>query len=235
MNASLVLLPGLNNTRAVFEQVVAALPAEVTGLAMDNPALPSVDDIAQALLPNLPERFWLAGFSFGGYVAMALLAAEPRRVQGIAMICTTPAGENPAVAAKRQAALEAVAQGRYLEMIDAQAAMAFHPDSLRNADLMQRRKTMVRDYGPERFSEHLRATMHRPDRSALLDGSRPTLVVSGSHDQAFTPEVMAYAADIPGARQVTIQGAGHLIPMEKPHELARTLADWVMGTQPSGT
>ena len=109
MTASLVLIPGLNNTRAVFDQVVSELPPDVLGMALDNPALPSVDEIAQALLPALPERFWLAGFSFGGYVAMALLAAVPERVQGIAMICTSPAGESSAAAAKRQLALEAVA------------------------------------------------------------------------------------------------------------------------------
>jgi pimeloyl-ACP methyl ester carboxylesterase len=33
---------------------------------------------------------------------------------------------------------------------------------------------------------------------------------------------------IPGAQQVQIQGAGHLVPMEKPTELARTLANWVL-------
>jgi pimeloyl-ACP methyl ester carboxylesterase len=199
MTASLVLIPGLNNTRAVFDQVVSELPPDELGLALDNPALPSVDQIAQALLPALPERFWLAGFSFGGYVAMALLAAVPERVQG-----------------------------RYFEMIDAQAANAFHPDSLKNEALMAARKAMVRDYGAARFSAHIRATMSRPDRSALLDGRRPTLIVSSSHDQAFTPEVMAYAKAIPGAQQVLIQGAGHLVPMEKPTELARTLANWVL-------
>jgi pimeloyl-ACP methyl ester carboxylesterase len=39
---------------------------------------------------------------------------------------------------------------------------------------------------------------------------------------------MAYAKAIPGAHQVLIHGAGHLVPMEKPTELARTLADWVL-------
>lgn len=227
MTASLVLIPGLNNTRAVFDQVLSALPEDLDAIAIDNPALPSVDDIAQQLLPTLPERFWLAGFSFGGYVAMGILAAAPQRVQGIAMICTSPAGENPMAAAKRQAALDAVAQGRYFDMIDAQAANAFHPDSLENHELMQARKAMVRNYGPERFSAHLRATMSRPDRSSLLDGTRPTLVISSSHDQAFTPEVMAYAKAIPGVREIFIRGAGHLVPMEKPVELARALADWV--------
>lgn len=228
MTSDLVLVPGLNNTRAVFDGVVAALPPGIRAQAVDNPALDSVDAIAQALLPTLPARFWLAGFSFGGYVALALLDAAPERVQGIALLCSAPFADSPATASKRQAALEAVAQGRYFEMIEAQAANAFHPDSLGHEALMAARRTMVRDYGPASYAAHVRATTARPDRMHLLDGSRPTLVLAASHDQVFSPDTLAgYAAAIPGARQAVVPDAGHLVPMEKPREVARALADWI--------
>ncbi|UUZ66591.1 alpha/beta hydrolase (plasmid) [Polaromonas sp. P1-6] len=228
MTRDLVLVPGLNNTRAVFDGVVAALPPGIRAQAVDNPALETVEAIAQALLPQLPERFWLAGFSFGGYVALALLAAAPERVQGIALLCTAPFADSPAAASKRMAALEAVAQGRYFEIIEAQAANAFHPDSLANAALMQARRAMVRDYGPERYAAHVRATAARPDRMHLLDGSRPTLVLAASHDKVFAPDTVAhYAAAIPGAAYALVQDAGHLAPMEKPREVAQHLARWI--------
>lgn len=228
MTHSLVLVPGLNNTNSVFDGVVPALPAQVQALAVDNPPLDTVEAIAQALLQQLPERFWLAGFSFGGYVALALLEAAPERVQGIAMICTGPYADPAAARPKRLAALEAVAQGRYFELIEQQAATAFHPDSLGNAALMQARRAMVRDYGPERYAAHVRATMARPDRSHLLDGSKPTLVVSASHDKVIAPDtVTRYAAVIPKVQTHLVQGAGHLLPMEKPSALADLLAHWI--------
>ena len=59
----LALVPGLNNTSAVFDGVVAHLPAGITPHALDNPPLETVEAIAQAWLAQLPERFWLAGFS----------------------------------------------------------------------------------------------------------------------------------------------------------------------------
>ncbi|MBL8382625.1 MAG: alpha/beta fold hydrolase [Burkholderiales bacterium] len=227
MTADLVLVPGLNNTRAVFDRVLPHLPPGTRATAVDNPPLESVDAIAQALLPALPARFWLAGFSFGGYVALALLAAAPERVRGIALVCTAPGADSPAAAERRRASLEQVAQGRYFEMIEAQAALAFHPDSLADAALMAERAHMVRAYGPERFVAHVRATIARPDRTALLDGGRPTIVIGGSHDKAFPPEALAYARAIPGARLEMIEGAGHLVPMEKPAELARCLGAWM--------
>jgi pimeloyl-ACP methyl ester carboxylesterase len=161
-------------------------------------------------------------------VALAMLALAPERIAGIALLCTTPLADSPAAAQKRIAALEAVAQGRYFELVAAGASATFHPDSLTDAALMARREAMVRAYGPERYAAHVRATAARPDRSALLDGARPTLVLAASHDQLFTPQaVAAYAARIPGARQVVVQGAGHLAPMEQPRAVADALADWI--------
>ncbi|MCB2000289.1 MAG: alpha/beta fold hydrolase [Burkholderiaceae bacterium] len=233
MTHALVLLPGLNNTRAVFDGVLRALPARVQAMALDNPPLETVDAIAQALLPQLPGRFWLAGFSFGGYVALALLQRAPDRVQGIAMVCSLPHADPPAAVPRRQAALDAVAQGRYLEMVEGQAAHAFHPDRLRDAALMQARAAMVREYGSARYAAHVRATMARPDRTALLDGSVATLLVSASHDAVVAPEAVArVAAAIPGAQHHVVPGAGHLVPMEQPQALAALLVGWMASTRP---
>lgn len=228
MKPNLVLVPGLNNTRAVFDGVLATLPPSVAAQALDNPALGTVEAIAAAHLAQLPERFWLAGFSFGGFVALAMLEQAPERVQGIAMLCTAPFADTPADVPKRQAALEAVAQGRYFEMVAAAASNGFHPDSLSNEALMAARQAMVHAYGPERYAAHVRAAAARPDRSHLLDGSRPTLVLAGADDKLFPPAALAaYAHAIAGAVQGVVPGAGHLAPMEQPQAVAQQLARWM--------
>ncbi len=224
----LVLVPGLNNTAEVFDGVVAALPPTVKAHAVDNPALTSVEAIADSLLPQLPPRFWLTGFSFGGYVALALLQAAPERVQGLALVCTAPFADTPAQAARREALLRVVEEGRYFTLVESQAANTFHPASMADGALMERRRAMVRRYGPERYTAHVRATMARPDRMHLLDGRHPVLVVAASHDALFAPDTLRdYAQRIPGARMQQVEGAGHLLPMEQPAVLARALVDWM--------
>lgn len=224
----LVLVPGLNNTAEVFDGVLAALPPTVRGHAVDNPALTTVEAIAEALLPQLPQRFWLGGFSFGGYVALALLEAVPQRVQGLAMVCTAPFADTPAQAARREEVLRVVEQGRYFQFVDSQAGNTVHPQNLDNTELMARRRAMVRRYGPDRYAAHVRATQARPDRMHLLDGRHPVLVVGASHDALFPPEgLRAWTGRIPGARLQQIDGAGHLLPMEQPAALAGALADWI--------
>ncbi|MDH4377331.1 MAG: alpha/beta fold hydrolase [Ramlibacter sp.] len=227
---ALALVPGLNNTAAVFDGVLAALPTTVQVHTRDNPPLESVEVIAAHWLERLPQRFWLAGFSFGGYVALAMLEAAPERVAGFALLCSAPQADSAEAAQRRLASLEAVAQGRYFELMEQSAPLAFHPDSLANAALLDRRRKMVQAYGPDHFAAHVRATVARPDRSRLLDGSRPTLVLAASHDKLFTPAQMsALAAGIPGARFVAIEGGGHLVPMEQPRAVAQALSDWVLG------
>jgi len=227
---ALALVPGLNNMATVFDGVRSALPATLQVHAYDNPPLESVDAIAAYWLDRLPQRFWLAGFSFGGYVALAMLEAAPERVAGFALLCSGPQADSAEAAQRRLDSLAAVAQGRYFELMEQAAANAFHPDSLADGALMDRRRKMVQAYGPDRYAAHVRATAARPDRSRLLDGSRPTLVLAASHDKLFVPTQMStLAAGIPGARFVAIEGGGHLVPMEQPQAVADALAHWILG------
>lgn len=228
MQKNLVLVPGLNNTRMVFARTLAALPPSVRGIAVDCPPLSSVEAIAEALLPVLPKRFWLGGFSFGGYVALALLESVPERIEGIALICSAPYADSPEQREKRRISMATAREGRYFDMIEAQAASAFHPSNLQDADLMSERRVMVRAYGVERYLAHVQAVIDRPDRSRLLDGSKPTLVVCGSHDRVFPEEVLRQVAlGVPGAELRVVAAAGHLVPLEQPRKLVRALTDWM--------
>jgi len=228
----LVLIPGLNNTRAVFDRVIPALPATVRAHAPDCPPLNRVEAIAEALAPALPERFWLVGFSFGGYVAMALLDALPQRVEGIALVCTTPRQDLPERKAARERSMATVRAGGYLAMVEASAPNTMAPDALRDPVLAAQRRGMVQAYGAERYLAHSEAALHRPDRLHLLRADLPTLLVGATEDRVF-PLALARqcAQDLPHARLEVIEGSGHLVPMERPEALAGALAHW-MGLPP---
>ena len=227
MPTDLLLLPGLNNTGAVFDEVRDALPRTVRAHAPDLPALETVEALADAVLAAAPPRFWLAGYSFGGYVALAVLARAPDRVRGIALVCALPGADTPAQVTKRQEAIAAAERGGY-EDNAAGSKRPFHPESLQRPDLLARRRAIVQAYGAVRYIAHCRACIARPDRTALLDGWRPTLLVTGSHDVVVPhASVQALAERIPGSQFERIEGAGHLVPLEQPAALANVLARWV--------
>lgn len=227
MTASLVLLPGLNNTAAVFDDVAAALPTTLHVVCPDLPALDTVEALAEHVLAQAPETFFLGGFSFGGYVAMAILAAAPERIQGIALIGSSAKADTETQVARRLEAIAQARQGGY-EDTAASSTAPFHPDSLKRPEILARRREIVHAYGAQRYIAHCQACTTRPDRSHLLDGRRPTLLVTATHDTVVpNAGVRALAAQVPGSEFAEIEGAGHLMPLEQPQALARILADWV--------
>lgn len=237
MSIELILIPGLNNTAAVWDAVLPAVATEaaksakpVQCHAATSPALDSVEALARYWLEALPPRFHLVGFSFGGYVALAMLEAAPERFAGLTLMCTGAGADTPAQVAARESAIARARSGEYEVMVASQAAAAFHPDSLADADLMRRRLEMVKDYGAQRFAAHALAAIRRPDRSALLRAYGGLLqFIAGSHDKLFPPEAMralSIAAGRDGSVEV-IEGAGHLLPMERPAQLAASLVRFV--------
>jgi pimeloyl-ACP methyl ester carboxylesterase len=71
--------------------------------------------------------------------------------------------------------------------------------------------------------------LHNPKlRGRLRRVKAPTLVVAGAADR-FLPRAHheAYAAGVPGARLEVIEGAGHMVPLERPAEFAALVRDFV--------
>lgn len=223
----LILLPGLNNSIAVFDEVVPALDKAIGALAFDLPPLDDIEVIAGNVLARCPDRFFLCGFSFGGYVALAMLGQAPDRIAGLALVGALPGADSDAQRTNRETAITAAETGGYEAMVEANAPAAFHPDSLGNVNMMVRRAKMVADYGSARFVAHSRAAMARPDRSGALAGfAGPLIMLAGDRDP-LTPKERLY--QIAGEERAhVIAGAGHLLPMEQPLALAQRLSAWLL-------
>ena len=96
----LVLLPGLLNTRRVFDPQVEAL-ADIADFTI--PELWHHDTMAamaESVLAAAPPTFALCGFSMGGYVAFEIFRRAPERVERIALIDTQAGPDSPETAAR---------------------------------------------------------------------------------------------------------------------------------------
>ena len=221
----LALIHGLNNSPVLWADLIAALPVDIVTHAPLTPALDTVEAIADELLAQLPPRFHLLGFSFGGYVAMAIVARAPERVQSLFMLGTSPAQDAPEQAALRAKTLARAAAGGYATIIEKQTPFVFHPDNLERADLLRLRAQMRDEYGAERFIAHLNATTARPDRRELFAQLPQAVSVAiGSHDRVISPAAQAaLAATNPHAAFTVIEGSGHMVPLEQPAALAAAI------------
>ncbi len=226
--APLLLLPGLSNTPELWDEVRAALPVGIASTALENPAIEDIDAIAAGILAKAPPRFALAGFSFGGYVALAIAAQAMNRIERLALIATGSNADSPEAAASRRR-LIAIAQTDY-ESVDARMTkFLLHPERVEDPGIREKRLRMSRDYGAARFIAQQRAAMARPTRESVLASIRvPTLIAVGREDR-ITPLAQheEMARRVPAAELVVFERCGHLAPLEAPVALARALTNWM--------
>lgn len=228
MTRDLVCLHGINNTGRAFDGLDRALLNGWTIHTPDLPPLADVDLIAADLLAGLPRDFVLMGHSFGGYVALAILAQAPERVRGLVLLNSNAAADSPAMAERRHELAARADAGGYADLAEAATAITYHADALDRPELMAARARDLAAYGPARYAAHQRACAIRPDRGALLaahDG--PVLVLAAREDRVITCADQAAMAERVGADLQIVEGAGHMLPAERPDQVSANLGDWL--------
>lgn len=204
-------LPGRGNTEA-------PAPDSIEGYA----------DFLETIVGSLEGPVGLAGFSFGGYISLAFARRRPEKVRALALVDTRASADDEAGRTKRDETIAAVRANGVAPVLEAMPGKLLSPESLARPDLLERVQRIISRQKPETVEADLSAMRDRPDSTGFLhEISIPTLVVVGERD-ALTPpaDSEAIAAAIPGARLVTIAGAGHLTPMERPKAVSEALAEF---------
>lgn len=230
MNARLILLPGLAADETMWKAQCAALAAWkplVTDVHMQDHE--TVEAMAAALLAGHDGDLLLCGASMGGMIAMEAVRQAPARVAGLALLGTTARPETPEMRQVRETAIELFRQGRAMELIEANAGFAFHPDHARNAVLVRSYLDFVDRAGARQLIRQNRAVMSRPDARTHLSAVRcRTLVMCGDSDQLTPPECSAEIAElVPGAELETVARCGHMLTMEQPAAVNAILKAWL--------
>ena len=227
----LALLPGLLNDGALWQSQIESL-ADVADIRVADLAVQdSIAQMACSVLETMPERFALAGFSMGGYVAFEVLRRAPARIGRLALLDTKARLDTPEQTSRRRGLIELAGKGSFKGVTRRVLEMAIHENRLADEALTGAVVAMAERAGRNVFLAQQRAIMNRPDSLPGLAGiACPTLVLCGRQDQP-TPldchEEMARA--IPNARLAVIEDCGHLAPMERPAEVSAALRGWLTG------
>jgi len=188
----------------------------------------TLEGMAARVLSESPESFVLVGFSMGGFVARVLSLMAPERVSGVAFIASSARGYSDEERERRkQGYLPGNRPPNANPRGAAGNALGLHPDRDRDPVLLDRLRGMQRRLGPE--VRKRQAALVRKDGYADLERiTCPSLVVACRQDRLRTAEeTERMARHLPRARFEVIEDCGHMAPLEKPHELAALLADWV--------
>ena len=226
---TLVLVPGLNCTRELFEPQIAALSSLRRILVAEHRLDDTMDALARRLLASAPERFDLGGLSMGGYVALEVLRQAPERVARLALLDTTARPDSAEARENRLRLIEWAESGRFADVHAVLWPRLVHPEHRGDAALEARVRRMMDETGPEAFVHQQRAVMSRSDSRPLLPGIEiATLVLVGESDVITPPEAAREMAEmVEWASLVVVPRSGHLSTLEQPDEVTRALRTWL--------
>ncbi len=228
----LLLIPGMFNTPAIWDPVIAALResgrapdirvADV--LTQDSMAAMAADAWQQVADLPAGAPLVVCGFSMGGYVALELLAAHPGRVHGLAMVDSAAGVESAQTMVLREKTIAAL-ERNFERTVEGIIPFSLHPDSITNTALVDGMRSMMHRVGARAAIRQTRAIMARRDHRPMLAQLRmAALVVCGREDKVTPPAASEELHQLlPHAPLEWIEHAGHQTPLEQPLVVARHL------------
>ncbi|MFI4924482.1 MAG: alpha/beta fold hydrolase [Vicinamibacteria bacterium] len=245
--APLLLIAGLASDSLSWLTVAEPLASRYRTIAPDNRGVGrtvpqdvpvDVDTLADdcaALLDHLGiERASVIGHSMGGFVAQRLALRHPHHVERLVLVATgdsagarnverffsmadrLDAGEDRATWLR--SLFDAIFTRRFLAdpaNVDAALHWALEYPYPQSASAFRRQCEGMAGFD---------------GRAELVRIARPALVVAGREDALFSPDqCAAFAARLPGAKVVVLDGAAHAVHTEQPKAFVDAVARFLEG------
>lgn len=185
------------------------------------------DDLAGLLDAVRVSRVTLLGFSMGGMAAVDFALRYGSRLDGLALVGTSAAGEDLVRIAEIRTLARIIQLTGQSPILAREAARAAFSPAFResNAAAVVRWESTVRAMSNGALIHALRAVAGRRSLLERLGEIQvPTLVVTGGADRVLKPRwSKAMHRRLRYSRLVTYPGVGHAVPTERPAEVAALL------------
>ena len=224
---------------AYFSDRYTVLAWDVTGYG-GKPMLDdmSFETIAASLIEDLDaaglEKATIIGHSFGGMVAQRVARDFPERVERLVLCGTSPSFGNPDGDFQRKfiaSRLAPLDEGKTLADLAPATMHGFKGDNADPDGIVLGIECMAAvDEATYRTALQLISGFNMKDALGAI--SCPTLLVAAEKDNAAPARMMErMAGDISGARYVLMEGSGHMMALERPHEFNAILDAFLKETE----
>jgi pimeloyl-ACP methyl ester carboxylesterase len=167
----------------------------------------------------------------GGYVAWQFALRHRSRLARLILCDTKAMADTPEAAAGRLKTAERVMAEGAAVAADALIPKLFAPATfVQQPQLIEATRQVILRTKPEGIAAALRGMAQRPDITArLAEIDLPALAICGQHDGISPPaEMRQFAAQLPRARFVEIENAGHMSPLEQPTAVNAVIREFLM-------
>lgn len=183
-------------------------------------------DMRELIASHSAPRSHLVGFSLGAYLALEHAVHHPERIASLTLIANSARGLAADEIATRQRVIAMLERNVYAGITRQRLRELLHPSHLDDAAITGLIKQMALDLGKEVLVAQFAQTFDRPDLMDRLPGLPfPVLIVGADGDQLVASgDLVAMAERLPRATvHLLAEPSGHMIPLEAPAELARTM------------
>lgn len=235
---TLVLGPSLGTTTRLWSAAIPLLAQHFDILAVDLPghgASPAAtepfntgelaDAVARVAALAGVERFYYAGDSLGGQLALELALRHPEKAIAVSIICSAAKVGEPAAWLERAATVRS--QGTPV-LVGPSAGRWYAPGFIeKNPELVGAMLIELSDTDDESYALCCEALAGCDLRSRLAEIEVPVLALWGALDVVIPPaDARAVAEGVRYGRGIELAGVAHLAPAESPTEVAHALIDF---------
>lgn len=177
------------------------------------------------------DKGHMIAFSMGGYLSLELALEQPDLFSSLTMVGASCFGLPAAERERRERSIPMLEQGSYKGISRHRVAQFVRADLVDDPAVGGVVRQMDARLGKDTLLRQMRSVSARESYADVLHGMKVRMQLVGAQDDALIrPESLRLMEQrIPDVRLTLLADTGHMIPLERPAELAALLRDFIGG------
>lgn len=217
---------------ALFSKSYRVIRYDVRGFGK-SPASTNVyadeEDLAALLKYLHVEKAYVVGLSLGGRVAIDFALTHADMLDAIVPVAPGLSGFHFSSDPTDMDSWRAAQAGDWEKVTEYWLKNAYMAPAMENPKIAPRLHELALENAHENLDNPvLESTLNPPAIDRLPDVKTPTLIIVGNRDVSDIHEICGLLyARIPGAKEIVIQGSGHIVNMEQPEQFNRAVLNFL--------